>query len=128
MIWWGKCQGTIEGFPEYDEEKMPIEYYINEQEYYNEKTRGKNVPIPSDPKLIELNKSIFTLGAIHFDLEENKKYRVDIKYKSGYTNIEDNRVIDIESNLFSFEFIHEVFIPYLKSFIQLNIIIIISYI
>jgi hypothetical protein len=108
MLWSGNGLGTTEGFPEYDEVKIENELF--EEEYYNEKSCGENVPIPADPKLIELKKSFYSFYLIHFDFEENKKYRLEVRYKSSYTNCEDNRCIYIQSNLFSFEFIHEVFI------------------
>jgi hypothetical protein len=110
MLWCVKHVDTIEGFPDYDESNMPIQYYMAEQDYYNEKSCGENVSIASDPKLIELKKSTFLQKMFHFDFEENKKYRLEIRYKSSYTNDDDNRCIYIQSNLFSFEFIHEVFI------------------
>jgi hypothetical protein len=87
---------------------MPIECI--DYDYYNETSCGENVTLPFDPKLIEINKTYNPTNEIYFELEEKNKYRIDIRYDSGHTNIEDNRFIDIQSNLFSFEFIHEVFI------------------
>jgi len=109
VIWYCQVKEIPGSFPVYDEENIPIDSFLYEEEYYSEKTFGENVPISSDPKVIELKQSIFPLGVIRFDLEENKKYRVDVKYKTGYSNDEDERFIDIQSNLFSFVFFHEVF-------------------
>jgi len=123
ILWCGKVCGTREGFPEYDEEKMP-EFNIFDQGCYNEKTFGENVPIPSDPKVIELKQSIFPPEVYDFNFEENKKYRVDVNYKSRCTIGGDNRFIDIQSNLFSFEFVHKVFN---LNFSNYNILLLINF-
>lgn len=94
-------------FVQYHHQKI----YDKNKDFIDEETYGIDVPMPTDPKIIEYNNSPKDLQFLQYnDLKENVGYRVQIQYHTIGTNHEKRRALIINSNIYEFEFIHRVIV------------------
>ncbi len=85
--------------------------YDKNKDFLDEETYGVDVPMSSDPKIIEYSNSPGDLQFLQYnDLKENVRYRIKIQYHTTGANQEKRRALIINSNIYEFEFIHRVIV------------------